>query len=86
MAEEFLDGACGCVASVVVAIFRQVGGEGMAKGVRSNGLDIPGGFGSVEICGDLKGAPYDHTAKRLVAIARKQEQPACGWSEGENLQ
>ena len=29
------------------------------------------GFGSVEIYGDLRGAPYDHTAKRLVAIARK---------------
>jgi hypothetical protein len=29
------------------------------------------GFGSVEIYGDLAGAPYDHIARRLVAVARK---------------
>ena len=29
------------------------------------------GFSSTEIYGDLGGAPYDHTAKRLVAVARK---------------
>jgi SAM-dependent methyltransferase len=29
------------------------------------------GFGAVDIFGDLEGAPYDHTARRLVAIARK---------------
>jgi SAM-dependent methyltransferase len=29
------------------------------------------GFGEVKIHGDLAGAPYDHTAKRLVAVARK---------------
>ena len=29
------------------------------------------GFGAVGIFGDLEGAPYDHTAKRLVAVARK---------------
>ena len=29
------------------------------------------GFGSVEIYGDLDGSPYDHTARRLVSIARK---------------
>ena len=29
------------------------------------------GFGTVDIFGDLEGAPYDHTAKRLVAVARK---------------
>ena len=29
------------------------------------------GFSSVAIHGDLSGAPYDHEAKRLVAVARK---------------
>ena len=29
------------------------------------------GFRSVEVYGDLAGAPYDHEAKRLVAVARK---------------
>ena len=29
------------------------------------------GFSQVEFYGDLEGAPYDHTAKRLVAVARK---------------
>lgn len=29
------------------------------------------GFSAVDIYGDLEGAPYDHTAKRLVALARK---------------
>lgn len=29
------------------------------------------GFESVETYGDLTGAPYDHTARRLVAMARK---------------
>jgi len=29
------------------------------------------GFRSVEIYGDLDGAPYDHVARRLVAVARK---------------
>jgi SAM-dependent methyltransferase len=29
------------------------------------------GFASVEICGDLAGAPYDHTASRLVAVAER---------------
>jgi SAM-dependent methyltransferase len=29
------------------------------------------GFDSVEIYGDLTGVPYDHTANRLVAVARK---------------
>ncbi len=29
------------------------------------------GFDPVEIYGDLTGAPYDHTARRLVALARK---------------
>ena len=29
------------------------------------------GFCSVEVCGNLSGAPYDHTAERLVAIAHK---------------
>ena len=29
------------------------------------------GFSAVEIYGDLAGAPYDHTARRLVALARK---------------
>ncbi len=31
------------------------------------------GFGQVRIYGDLAGAPYDHTAQRLVAVARKPE-------------
>jgi len=29
------------------------------------------GFSSVDVYGDLEGAPYDHTAKRLVAVAHK---------------
>jgi hypothetical protein len=29
------------------------------------------GFSAVDIYGDLEGALYDHTAKRLVALARK---------------
>ncbi len=32
------------------------------------------GFDTVDVCGDWKGAPYDHTAKRLVAVARKGGQ------------
>ncbi len=40
MTEEFLDGAD------VVAGFEQVGGEGVAEGVGTDGFDDPGGFGS----------------------------------------
>jgi SAM-dependent methyltransferase len=29
------------------------------------------GFNAIEVYGDLMGAPYDHTAKRLVLVARK---------------
>jgi hypothetical protein len=29
------------------------------------------GFASTEVYGSLEGAPYDHTAKRLVVVARK---------------
>jgi SAM-dependent methyltransferase len=29
------------------------------------------GFGTISIYGDLAGSPYDHKAKRLVAVARK---------------
>jgi SAM-dependent methyltransferase len=29
------------------------------------------GFASVDVYGDLEGAPYDHQAKRLIAVARK---------------
>ncbi len=29
------------------------------------------GFGAIDIFGDLEGTPYDHTAKRLVAVARR---------------
>jgi SAM-dependent methyltransferase len=32
------------------------------------------GFDRVDVYGDAKGAPYDHTAKRLVAVARKGGQ------------
>jgi SAM-dependent methyltransferase len=35
------------------------------------------GFGSVEIYGDLEGSPYDQTAKRLVAVARKESSGAA---------
>jgi SAM-dependent methyltransferase len=31
------------------------------------------GFESVDIYGDVKGGPYDHTAQRLVAVAHKGE-------------
>ena len=30
-----------------------------------------GGFRSVDVYGDLEGSPYDHAAKRLVAVAHK---------------
>lgn len=30
------------------------------------------GFGSVDVYGDLYGGPYDHTADRLVVVARKE--------------
>ncbi len=33
------------------------------------------GFEAVEIYGDLTGAPYDHTARRLVAVARRVQRP-----------
>jgi hypothetical protein len=36
-----------------------------------SGLFKDCGFGSVEVYGDLDGAPYDHEAKRLVVVARK---------------
>ncbi len=29
------------------------------------------GFKVIDVCGDLTGAPYDHTAKRLVLVAHK---------------
>jgi hypothetical protein len=29
------------------------------------------GFSTVEVYGDLEGAPYDHEARRLVAVAHK---------------
>lgn len=29
------------------------------------------GFAAVDIYGDLKGGPYDHTAKRLIVVAKK---------------
>jgi len=32
------------------------------------------GFASVDVFGGLDGSPYDHTAKRLVAVARKQTE------------
>ena len=33
------------------------------------------GFALAEPYGDLQGAPYDHTAKRLVVVARKADDP-----------
>jgi SAM-dependent methyltransferase len=35
------------------------------------GMLIDCGFETVKVYGDLEGAPYDHTAKRLVVVARK---------------
>jgi len=32
------------------------------------------GFTTIEVYGDLTGAPYDHTAKRLVVVARKGQE------------
>ena len=29
------------------------------------------GFNTIEVYGDLGGVPYDHKAKRLVAVAQK---------------
>jgi SAM-dependent methyltransferase len=34
------------------------------------------GFDEVKIYGDLAGSPYDHQAKRLLAVARKSERSA----------
>ncbi len=31
------------------------------------------GFGNLEVYGDMEGGPYDHTAQRLLAVARKGE-------------
>lgn len=31
------------------------------------------GFGKVEVYGDIKGRPYDHTAERLVVVAHKED-------------
>ncbi|MCL5271251.1 MAG: class I SAM-dependent methyltransferase [bacterium] len=45
------------------------------------------GFGGVEIRGSLAGAPYDHKAQRLVAVARKEagkSRPTKGFSRKEN--
>jgi SAM-dependent methyltransferase len=36
-----------------------------------SGMLIDCGFETVKVYGDLEGAPYDHTAKRLVVVARK---------------
>jgi SAM-dependent methyltransferase len=33
------------------------------------------GFASVDVYGGLDGSPYDHTARRLVVVARKGEAP-----------
>jgi len=32
------------------------------------------GFQAIEVYGDLTGAPYDHTAKRLIVVARKGQE------------
>jgi SAM-dependent methyltransferase len=34
------------------------------------------GFSATEVYGDLTGAPYDHTAKRLVVVAHKGKEEA----------
>lgn len=36
-----------------------------------HGLLMGVGFSSVQLFGDLRGSPYDHTARQLVALARK---------------
>ncbi len=41
------------------------------SGAELSSLLSQSGFSSVELFGDLSGAPYDHTAKRLVALATK---------------
>jgi len=38
VAQKFLDGACGCVASVVVVVLQEVSGEGMTEGMGANPL------------------------------------------------
>jgi hypothetical protein len=32
------------------------------------------GFNAIDVYGDLTGAPYDHTAKRLVLVAHKGKE------------
>jgi SAM-dependent methyltransferase len=41
------------------------------SGAELKGLLISCGFAAVEILGNLEGAPYDHQASRLIALARK---------------
>ena len=41
------------------------------SGVELSGLLIKSGFDSVEIYGDMEGAPYDQNAKRLITVARR---------------
>jgi len=41
------------------------------SGAELSSLLAESGFSSVELYGDLSGMPYDHTAKRLVALATK---------------
>jgi SAM-dependent methyltransferase len=43
----------------------------MYSGSEISKLLYKSGFKSVELVGDLKGNPYDHTARRLIAIAIK---------------
>lgn len=41
--------------------------------VELTALLIDSGFGEIEIYGDLESNPYDHTARRLIAVARKSD-------------
>jgi SAM-dependent methyltransferase len=46
-------------------------GHRLYDGLGLKGLLQDAGFSSVDLYGDLKGAPYDAQARRLVAVARK---------------
>lgn len=53
-------------------------GHRLYDGAGLRALLLSCGFGAVALYGDLDGAPYDHNARRLVALARKAEPAPAG--------
>jgi SAM-dependent methyltransferase len=50
-------------------------GHRLYSAVELSSLLLEAGFADVKAFGDLQGAPYDHTARRLIVVARKGERP-----------